>query len=69
MENPIWFNFGKLEGDEGGRKCCLACVQAADCISLSLETLSYAAAWCLSLQKWGGESLWRRSVLHAKVRG
>ena len=38
MENPIWFNFGKLEGDEGGRKCCLACVRAADCISLSLET-------------------------------
>lgn len=38
MENPIWFNFGKLEGDEGGRKCCLACVQATDCISLSLET-------------------------------
>lgn len=37
MENPIWFNFRKLEGDEGSRKC-LACVQAADCISLSLET-------------------------------
>lgn len=68
MENPIWFNSGKLEGDEGGRKLCLACVQAADCIGLSLETLSLAAARCLSLQR-GGLSFWCCSASHAKVRG
>lgn len=38
MENPIWFSFGKLEGDEGSRICCLACVQTADCFSLGLGT-------------------------------
>lgn len=38
MENPIWFSFGKLEGDEGSRMCCLGCVQTADCFSWELGT-------------------------------
>lgn len=62
MENPIWFNSGKLEGDKGGRKFCLACVQAADCIGLSLET--HFPLWLLAGCHCGEEGLsfWCRSA-------
>lgn len=43
MENPIWFSFGKLEGYEGSRICCLACVQTADCFSLGLGTQHFCS--------------------------